>query len=270
MPVCGFCGTESYAGARSCPACGNVFGGEPAGAVGAHAPRTPGVETGGPPGKGFNGGALARQERGTRWILLAAALVALADAAFLARDATRVLNNLRHPIPVSVAPHLLRRRDLLGLADWSLTLGALVALGGWCQQAYANVAALTAGTPRHARWAVAGWLVPGLDVVVPPLMLGELWRSGTPSLERGALRLWQATFAAGMAGRLALAVVSFGVDPAARTSAAVTGAGALGTASLVLWASALLLTPRVLHDVGVRHTTRATLLDIGEDIGEDM
>ncbi len=66
-------------------------------------------------------------------------------------------------------------------------LGLLTAVVSviWMRRALADNAALGAGPPRLGRgWVAPGLLVPGLNLVAPPLLLDELWRGSDPDEPR--------------------------------------------------------------------------------------
>jgi hypothetical protein len=69
------------------------------------------------------------------------------------------------------------------LAIVQLTLIAMVTLLVvlWTRRAYRNLPALHVTGCRFApRWATLGWLIPGVNLVVPKLVLDDTWRASEP------------------------------------------------------------------------------------------
>jgi hypothetical protein len=59
---------------------------------------------------------------------------------------------------------------------------ATVLVVGWTRRAYRNLAPLNVIDQRFApRWAVLGWLIPGVDVIVPKQLLDDTWRASDPA-----------------------------------------------------------------------------------------
>jgi RNA polymerase subunit RPABC4/transcription elongation factor Spt4 len=55
----------------------------------------------------------------------------------------------------------------------------------WVRRALADNEALGAGPPRLTRaWVAPGLLIPGVNLVVPPLLLDEVWRGSDPAAPR--------------------------------------------------------------------------------------
>ena len=77
------------------------------------------------------------------------------------------------------------------LQSWGGNLAALqllliglatVLLVVWTRRAYRNLTPLNVIDLRFApRWAVLGWLIPGVDVIVPKQILDDTWRASDPA-----------------------------------------------------------------------------------------
>jgi hypothetical protein len=70
------------------------------------------------------------------------------------------------------------------LAALQLTLVVLAGVGIvlWTRRAYRNLPALDVSGARLARrWAVLGWLIPGVNFVVPKRVLDDTWRASDPA-----------------------------------------------------------------------------------------
>ncbi len=78
------------------------------------------------------------------------------------------------------------------LQSWSGNLAALqlgliafatVLVIGWTRRAYRNLAPLNVVDLRFKpRWAVLGWLIPGVNLVAPKQILDDTWRASDPAV----------------------------------------------------------------------------------------
>ena len=72
----------------------------------------------------------------------------------------------------------------LAVVQAALLLLASVLMIRWTAQAARNIAALRVGGPTIApRWATLGWLIPGVNLVLPRQVVAELWRTADPTCE---------------------------------------------------------------------------------------
>ncbi len=68
---------------------------------------------------------------------------------------------------------------------------AIYVVGGvlfivWFHRAYGNLGALGVRRPRRrSGWAIGGWFVPFMNLVVPKQLANDIWRSGDPELDAG-------------------------------------------------------------------------------------
>jgi Domain of unknown function (DUF4328) len=53
----------------------------------------------------------------------------------------------------------------------------------WQYRAHANLRAILRGTRFSPAWGVASWLIPGVNLLLPPLAMRELWRAGNPDVD---------------------------------------------------------------------------------------
>jgi hypothetical protein len=70
---------------------------------------------------------------------------------------------------------------LIGLLESLLVLAAAVLFIIWFYRAYKNLRPLGAPPPRRsAGWTIGAWFVPILNLILPKLMLNEIWRGSEP------------------------------------------------------------------------------------------
>jgi Domain of unknown function (DUF4328) len=79
------------------------------------------------------------------------------------------------------------------LHTWSATLAAVqltfiglaaVLIIGWTYRTYRNLRALeVVGLRMRTRWAVLGWLIPGVNLVVPKRIIDDTWRASDPDAD---------------------------------------------------------------------------------------
>lgn len=95
--------------------------------------------------------------------------------------------------------------QVAGLVVWA----ALVFLCIWTFRATKNARAIGLSTTFDPAWAVAGWLLPGANLVMPYLVVRDLFPDGHPA--RRAAGWWWATEMTGaVAGLLAFGAALFG------------------------------------------------------------
>ena len=103
-----------------------------------------------------------------------ATVVGVVDCWLLARSSDNLLVG-----PSSAS--LLQTRDAAEVAAAALLVIGGVVLVAWMRRAYANLPALAVGDLRFSsRWVVAGWLVPGLNLIRPKQIMDDLWRASHP------------------------------------------------------------------------------------------
>lgn len=74
---------------------------------------------------------------------------------------------------------------LVGLVQTGLFLAAGVLFVIWFYRAYENLRPLAAPEPRRdSGWTLGAWFVPILNLVLPKLMLNEIWRGSDPDPAR--------------------------------------------------------------------------------------
>ena len=129
---------------------------------------------------------MAVQTAGLRLVLGAVALISFAVVA----NSLLVDHELGGWVPLlgSRGP----QTNWAELQSWSGSLAALqlglIALATllvmvWSRRAYRNLAPLNVVDLRFkARWAVLGWLIPGVNLVVPKQILDDTWRASDPAI----------------------------------------------------------------------------------------
>jgi hypothetical protein len=125
------------------------------------------------------------------WLSTAVVLLLLAEAlvfAFLVESARAdqyTLSFVIGNLPVSdtelAANHQRLVRDCLLLT----ILGGLAAILWlvWQYRAHANLRALVPGTRFRPWMGMASWLMPGVNLLMPPLAMREIWRASNPDRE---------------------------------------------------------------------------------------
>ncbi len=98
----------------------------------------------------------------------------------------------RPPIGVSDFNRLLELDDRVGtINDTFLALAILtgIAFMVWMWRAAKNNEALGRSRARFGPgWAIGGWLIPVANLVIPVLIMQDLWRGADPSIPRGDSR----------------------------------------------------------------------------------
>ena len=110
-------------------------------------------------------------------------------------------------------------------------LGAVVVLTGaafvsWAVRAYRNLPPLGITDRRYwTIWLVVGWIIPGANLLVPKLLVDDLWRASSPSAALDG-RDWQRRPVASIVNRW---WCSFLLTPSLAVLAAVSVRGGIGT-----------------------------------------
>ncbi len=235
------------------------------------------VAADGPSGASIDiGRADVRPLRLLQWpitgLLLAASAVAGMRSAALWLDLTDVWRARRE--------HGVERLAKLAPVDQHLVIvGAVVvcAVGllwlAWWAVAYANLRPLGVRPRNTPAWAVAAWLVPGVDLVLPQQVADELWKGSDPwaplgwrarrrGRRAGVVRCWWVSWCAAIAlliGAEVLLAVLPGRDPAMRATGDLA-VDALLIASALLTAVAGLAATALITGVTARQDARARLL----------
>ena len=185
--------------------------------------------------------SLLRTALVSRALLGTAAAAGVVTAALHAGSATTATATERSP-----------GLSLTEAARWS-TLALLVLVGttglafvGWAVRAYRNLPALGITDRRYwTVWLVVGWVVPGANLLVPKLVIDDIWRASSPSLPIGAGDGWQRRPVASLVNRwwcslllgpavVVLAAVGTRTDAfAADGRLMVAGASAVASAAVV-------------------------------------
>jgi hypothetical protein len=72
--------------------------------------------------------------------------------------------------------------SLIGFLQAVLFIAVAVLFIIWFYRAYKNLTVVgTAGPRRSVGWTIGAWFVPFLDLVLPKLMLDEVWRGSDPA-----------------------------------------------------------------------------------------
>jgi hypothetical protein len=119
----------------------------------------------------------------TRLLVATGALAALALGVEIAQ-----LRLLLQPIEGEAARQLARTahaatHGVVGTVRLLLLVATAAGFLVWLYHARANVRALGVRRPRFTRgWAVGAFLVPGLNLVRPPAVVGEIWQASDPAI----------------------------------------------------------------------------------------
>lgn len=90
--------------------------------------------------------------------------------------------------------------DLATLIFLAVAIAMLVVMIVWTWRASTNNAALGRDQPRLGpAWAIAGWLVPLGNAVLPVLVMQDLWRGSDASTLRGDMR-WRISARSALVG----------------------------------------------------------------------
>lgn len=151
--------------------------------------------------------------------------------------------------------------SIIGLLQSVLSIATAVIFIIWFYRAYENLRAVSgAGPKRSSGWTIGAWFVPILDLVLPKLMLDDVWRSSEPDPARHPSEarvpafhhlwwwIWVAAFLLSMAVGVESAISSYESALSGPVGTTVSGAVAVG-------ASALYAVAAVLGALVVRRTT---------------
>lgn len=110
--------------------------------------------------------------------------VAIASLAFRVDDPTVVVNGTSVDL------------ERVARASSVVLLGVLVATGvafiAWAVQAYRNLPALRIDERRYwTIWLIVGWIIPGANLLVPKLVVNDLWRASSPEASLVGGDSWQ-------------------------------------------------------------------------------
>ena len=82
-------------------------------------------------------------------------------------------------------------RALAGAEVFAIAVTGLVFMA-WAYRAYENLPALGIHDRRYwTAWAVLGWVLPGVNLFVPKLLIDDVWRASSPSLPARVPANWQ-------------------------------------------------------------------------------
>ena len=208
-----------------------------------------------------------------RVLLSAAGVAAVATAAAMAALTFRV----DEPVVVVDATEF----DLEAIARTVTTafLGILVLTGAafvfWAVQAYRNLPALAIEERRYwTIWLVIGWVIPGANLLVPKLLVDDLWRGSSPEATVVGGTSWQRRPVASIVNRW---WVSFLVTPAIVVLGIVLARGgldefeqqlAVGAASVAAAVSIMVATIAARRMIAVVTVAQARRADVIVDIRE--
>lgn len=151
-------------------------------------------------------------------------------------------------------------------ANWFAILATATAVCflAWLSRSVDNAPPLAAGTPeRGPRESIAWWLVPGLDLFMPAVIVADLYarlgvqrRSGRDAV---VMAWWVAT-----AGGLVLALLAYGMRPDLQpdVAAAAQSQGVAGTAADLVCLVAAVLGLWLVAEIQGRADLRATTLGL--------
>jgi hypothetical protein len=83
-------------------------------------------------------------------------------------------------VSVSEASDADNRQNILGWTQLGLFVGVAVVFIVWFYAAYSNLRLLGVGLTRGAYWAVLGWLIPFVNLVLPKRIANDIWRGSNP------------------------------------------------------------------------------------------
>ncbi|MDE0805502.1 MAG: DUF4328 domain-containing protein, partial [Acidimicrobiales bacterium] len=161
----------------------------------------------------------------------------------------------------------------------SVFLGVLfltgIAFVSWAVQAYRNLPALAIEERRYwTIWLVVGWVIPGANLLVPKLLVDDLWRGSSPEATVAGGDSWQRRPVASIVNRW---WVSFLVTPAIVVLGIVLARGgldefeqrlAVGAASVAAAASIMVATVAARRMIAVVTVAQARRADVIVDIRE--
>ncbi len=111
------------------------------------------------------------------------ALGIMALSLIVARDLHGSLPLLGDPSASPDWASLQRWGSNLAVVQLTLLALAVVLVIAWTHRVYRNLEALeVVGTRLHRRWALFGWLIPGVNLIVPKRILDDTWRASDPDM----------------------------------------------------------------------------------------
>jgi hypothetical protein len=140
-----------------------------------------------------------------------------------------------------------------------VTLAIIPCFIVWCWRSAKNQQALGREPERlGAAWAIAGWFIPGGNLVIPVLVIQDLWRGCDASIARGDPR-WRIADRSWLVGwwwgLFVVALLTFAGSPADRRSFdadAVRGANLVALLGMLCAAAAAVLAVLVVRRLGER------------------
>lgn len=158
-------------------------------------------------------------------------------------------------------------------------LGVLFLTGAafvfWAVQAYRNLPALAIDERRYwTIWLVIGWVIPGANLLVPKLLVDDLWRGSSPEATVAGGDSWQRRPVASIVNRW---WVSFLVTPAIVVLGVVLARGglddfeqqlAVGAASVAAAGSIMVASVAARRMIAVVTVAQARRADVIVDIRE--
>lgn len=239
---CAACGYASPEGADRCPGCARPRRTRPATDPRTGAPMVDepteghGAEvTAGPPPVPMlrpTGNAPYRSLLGpaqlARTLLAVTSWTAAALATVVGTQLALRSDALVAGLPAGTAVRVDEARSVLGWSVAAACVAAVVAFVLWAARAHRNLPALGIEDGRLGGvWAALGTLVPGANLVVPKLVVGDLWRASSPSLPPFPGRAWRRRRVGDLVHRWWALWL------------AVPAVAALGTSALARWATDL-------------------------------
>jgi hypothetical protein len=163
---------------------------------------------------------------------------------------------------------------LFGLLQGLVFLATAVLFIIWFYRAYTNLRPLGAPEPRHGvGWTIGAWFVPVLDLVLPKLMLNEIWRGSEPEPAGGAgekatvpafhhlwWAIWVLSFLLAVEAGVDSATSSFDSALSGDRATTTTASGALSVVGGLLSAAAAVLGALVVRRTTERQESRARKL----------
>ena len=142
-----------------------------------------------PPPLGASGyRSLLRLASLARASLLASAAVGTATATLHAATATTTSDGTLGSTSFEIADAS-RAATAVLLVTLAVTGGAFVA---WAVRAYRNLPALGITDRRYwTIWLVIGWVIPGANLLVPKLLVADIWRASSPAIPLDGGARWQ-------------------------------------------------------------------------------
>jgi hypothetical protein len=191
-------------------------------------------------------------------LFAAAAIVALVRAAALG---TR-LHALDDIDSVEFARRARDADAFVAVTDVVVTLVTLAIIPCfivWCWRSAKNQQALGREPERlGAAWAIAGWFIPGANLVIPALVVQDLWRGSDAAIARGDPR-WRIADRSWLVGwwwgLFVVALLTFAGSPADRRSFdadAVRGANLVALLGMLCAAASAVLAALVVRRLDAR------------------